>query len=436
MAASATMATGSTAAGVVREARYIQTDLTRNHNKFWAIRLFGDGTCEVRWGRVGENGQSKVQRNAGEEWFQTRCRQKEIGGYRPARTIGHAGADTLQGEALARIATDQIVTACDETRRLVERLAHANVHRILQATTLAYDESRGTFSTPLGIVTAAALDEARALLGRLAERVARGEFDDPETLRGLDEYLMLIPQAIGRARRTTRDLLPDLDAVQRQNGILDALEASLAMAREPATPAAAAPTPRLFDARLEPVQDRDLIHLIRKMYRDTRQDRHASGNLDVRRVFTVEIAAMRRAYEERGKARGNVRLLWHGTRAGNLLSILRSGMVIPAANAPHCTGRMFGNGIYFSDQSTKSLNYASGYWQGAHRDDTCYMLLCHVALGKSHIPKSWQESFPHPRTDSTFAQANVSGVVNNEFVVYDPAQVDPAYLVEFGPEVG
>ena len=41
---------------------------------------------------------------------------------------------------------------------------------------------------------------------------------------------------------------------------------------------------------------------------------------------------------------------------------------VPPANASHCTGRMFGNGVYFSDQSTKALNYAYGYWGGGDRD--------------------------------------------------------------------
>ena len=60
------------------------------------------------------------------------------------------------------------------------------------------------------------------------------------------------------------------------------------------------------------------------------------------------------------------------------------------------------------------------------------MFLCDVALGRSYTPRSWQETFPHPGSDSTFARAGVSGVLNNEMVVYDTSQVNPRYLVEFG----
>jgi poly [ADP-ribose] polymerase len=144
---------------------------------------------------------------------------------------------------------------------------------------------------------------------------------------------------------------------------------------------------------------------------------------------------MRRAFDQEGKKVGDVRELWHGTRASNLLSILKAGFVIPPSNAPHCTGRMFGNGVYFSDQSTKSLNYAYGYWGGGSRDETCYMFLCDVAMGKSYTPllRSAGLTLPKSGTDSTFAKAGISGVVNNEMIVYRTCQVNPTFLVEFGP---
>jgi poly [ADP-ribose] polymerase len=96
---------------------------------------------------------------------------------------------------------------------------------------------------------------------------------------------------------------------------------------------------------------------------------------------------------------------------------------------------MFGNGTYFSDQSTKSLNYAYGYWGNGSRDEMCYMFLCDVAMGKSYTPLLWSAGLNLPKagTDSTFARAGVSGVVNNEMIVYRTCQVNPTFLVEFTP---
>lgn len=60
---------------------------------------------------------------------------------------------------------------------------------------------------------------------------------------------------------------------------------------------------------------------------------------------------------------GNVRELCHGTRVHNVLSILHRGLVVPASDGSdsiQVTGRMFGDGVCLSDQSTKSLNYSAG----------------------------------------------------------------------------
>src|SRR5262249_3241950 len=154
---------------------------------------------------------------------------------------------------------------------------------------------------------------------------------------------------------------------------------------------------------------------------------------DVKKVYAVEIATMRRAWEKAGKPVGNVAELWHGTKASNLLSILKGGLIIPPSNASYCTGRMFGNGIYFSDQSTKSLNYAYGYWKG-QAENHCFMFLADVAMGKHYVPKTYSANLPKSGYDSTFAKAGVSGVVNNEMIVYKTYQVNLAFLVEFASD--
>jgi poly [ADP-ribose] polymerase len=423
--------------GVVKEARYVLTNLSANNNKFWNIRLYGDGTCETHWGRVGESGQRKTAAGFSESAFDSRCREKQGKGYQAQKTLGNAAAgNDLASEKLAEVAAQQIETDSEETLKLVTYLARVNVHRILQATTLQYDETTGTFSTPLGVLTAEAITEARTLLGEIGGFVQKGDWSDPDLVGKLNAYYMLVPQNIGRGKPDPAKLFPDLEAVQKQSGILDSLEASLqnvlTRAEEVKTAAPEPALPKLFEAKLFLVEDAAEIARIRAKYEATRQEMHACRHLHVKRVFRVEIASMRRAFMDRGKNVGNVQEFWHGTRAGNLLSILKTGFVIPPAGASYCTGRMFGNGVYFSDQSTKSLNYAYGYWSGT-RDENCYMLLCNVAMGRSYTPKSYTEKLPLAGYDSTFARAGDSGVANNEMIVYNTDQIDPRYLIEFGP---
>ena len=67
-------------------------------------------------------------------------------------------------------------------------------------------------------------------------------------------------------------------------------------------------------------------------------------------------------------------LLWHGTGTINVVGILTQGLLINPDNVIH-HGKMFGNGIYFANCSSKSCNYST-------YDNNNYgiLLLCEVVL--------------------------------------------------------
>ena len=422
----------------LREARYIYADVAGNNNKFWNIQELSNSSCSIQWGRVGSSGQTQVKSFPSpvraSNFFESKCRQKESKGYQRLKVISGSGVviTPAPNREVAAIAAKQIETDSPQTLELVKRLAAANVHNILSSTQLVYDTSRGTFSTPLGIITEDAIGEARALLARMADHVERRDFTSVYFITLLNSYLRLVPQKVGR-KIDPESLYPDLGAIRKQNEILDSLEASLKLVADKSGEPDEPRELRLFEARLKLVEDGSLIDRVRRFYRSTKQGIHVSNQLDVKQVYELEIRSMKEAFESYGKKVGNVMRLWHGTRVSNLLSILKSGFIIPPSNAPHCTGRMFGNGVYFSDQSTKSLNYSFGYWNG-RQDQNCFMLLNDVAMGRYFVPKIWSHDYPKKRYDSTFAKARWSGVINNEMVVYDTCQINPKYLVEFSPE--
>jgi poly [ADP-ribose] polymerase len=425
---------------IKKEDKYILADIGQNNNKFWTIRMFDDHSVETHWGRVGDCGQRKKfphgDEYSADRFYRSKCNEKERKGYQVLRVVENtsvAAAKRTVTSELKQVAAQQIKTNSKETLDLVTYLAEVNVHSILGSTTMTYDSSRGTFSTPLGVVTKDAIDESRGLLVDIADYVANQDWDNQALIPLLNKYLMLVPQNIGRSKPNPRYLYPTLDAIQRQNSILDSLEASLQMVMSaPALDDEGEPKvqEQLFQVSLTLMEDGKEIDRIRRKYRETLQSMHASSYLDVHRVFSVEIAPMRAAFEQHGIKLGNVWELWHGTKVGNLLSILKSGFLIPPYNASHCTGRMFGNGCYFSDQSTKSLNYAYGYWSGG-QDENCFMFLSNVAMGKHYTPTSYTEKLPKPGFDSTFAMAGKSGVANNEMIVYNCNQIDPVYLIQF-----
>jgi len=278
-------------------------------------------------------------------------------------------------------------------------------------------------------VTQDAILEARRLLSAIGGYVAAADYDNDGLTRCLNDYLMIVPQDIGRRRPDPRQLYPDLAAVQRQNDLLDALDVSLQQVMSAPGASAPAPPSRLFECTLALVEDGREIDRIRRKYRETQQSIHGSSLLDVKRVFLVEIAPMRRAFEQDGLKLANVWELWHGTKKGNLLSILSRGFVIPPSNAPHCTGRLFGNGAYFSDQSTKSLKLFLGSLGRPLRPEL-FMFLCNVGMGRYHVPKGAGENLPKRGRDSTFARpAERRPEQRDDRLPHEPDR--PVFLVEF-----
>jgi poly [ADP-ribose] polymerase len=121
--------------------------------------------------------------------------------------------------------------------------------------------------------------------------------------------------------------------------------------------------------------------------------------------------------------------LFHGTRSANILNILTSGLMIKPKTAVH-TGSMFGNGIYFADQSSKSTQYAHR-WAG-NKHSSAFLFLCDVAVGTI---KNYEDAQPHlnaaPKGYHSVKGVQGRSLLHNEFIVYDVKQSKIKYLIEF-----
>lgn len=426
----------ATADGVVKKVRLIYSDVIGNNNKFWYGEARADGTYFAQWGRVGaEAGQTQEKSfgsaYAAEDYLDRKMGEKLRKGYTEARVLDGAATVTVAPTAsLKALATKQISTDSPVTLELVRRLVDFNVHNILRATTLQYDTSRGTFSTPLGPVTDDAIDEARRLLDRMTPFVSGRQFQDRTYIEYINQYLRLIPQKVGR-KLDPETLYPDTDAIKGQHDILDSLEASLKMIVSAPPDQVNAPEPKLFEASVKAVDDGKTVDKLKKLFETTKKGMHQSSAYRFKTAYHIDIAGMTRAFEARGAKMTNIWELWHGTPAANLLSIMKSGFLMPKSTPGRVTGAMFGDGIYASDQSTKALNYATGYWGNGGGGQTCFMFLLDMAMGKYYTPRSYSEKLPKPGYDSTFAEGQKSGVANNEMIVYSLDQIRPKFLVEF-----
>jgi len=286
----------------------------------------------------------------------------------------------------------------------------------------------------MGIVNQEAIDGARKQLAILGDCVKAKDLSSKRFKESIAKYFMLIPQDVGRKRGWEKKILPNLKSVQKQNSLLDSLQTTLTHVLS--TPVDEnSKEDEVFKVDLFINNDGKLIDRIRKLYKTTSQSSHACYGMKINRIFIVDIKPMRESFEKDGAKLSNIWELWHGTQASNVLSILKGGLIIPPSNAGHVTGRMYGDGLYFSDQSTKSLNYAQGYWHGINANK-CYMFLSEVAMGNYYTPKSRSWGYSNFRSlpkgfDSTFAKARISGVSNNEMIVYRCSQANLKLLIEF-----
>lgn len=429
---------------VIRSEKFIMVESGNNHNKCWYIEEHDNGLIRTTWGRVG-NALSTTDKQFGmnsSKEYDKLVKSKLKKGYTKLRTIDSASSSSIsniQKKNLEDIALKEIVfdKSDNQIKTMIQVFCQANIHTITSSTNITFNSTTGVFQTPCGVVTLDAINDARNILNKIYDLVKDRDFGY-DFIHYTEQYCSIIPQKV-QGRLICTKIFRDLKDVQKQNDVLDSLKDSIEtieQMKNSENDTNSSEEPKLFNCEIKKVTDEKVIDKIKKLYQKTHQSIHACRNLKVKTVYEITIDSMKTAYEntktewEKLDKELNEQELWHGTKKQNIISIMKNGMIIPPANASHCTGRMFGNLLYFSDQSTKSLNYAYGWWSGT-RDNNCYMFLNKVLMGKSYTPKGWSGCSHIPAGyDSIFAKAGVSGVQNNEMVV-PPNQVCPEYLIEF-----
>lgn len=101
----------------------------------------------------------------------------------------------------------------------------------------------------------------------------------------------------------------------------------------------------------------------------------AMSGYNLRNVLQVDDLEYSGEQNEKFYSTKNHMMLWHGTSATNILSIIKNGLKIAPVEASHHHGARYGKGIYFSDSFALSSCYS------VESDHEKYILLCEVALG-------------------------------------------------------
>jgi poly [ADP-ribose] polymerase len=439
---------------VIEKVKLIMADIDNNNNKVWIGSLHNDGTVVCEWGRVGKNMQSKTFPNAGESFLRKKEREKEKKGYKKLNVvdsetpINKTTSKSVSNSNISSLAKKQIVKDKNPiVTNLINYLAKENAHQIIAATSggVQYNDTTGLFSTPLGVINQDNIDEANDLLIEIGDLVSNKSYG--ERLKSLsNEYLVLVPTDIGMQRFETDVFWSNVSRVQAQKKILDGLQASLdqALTQKP-TKKKKSDDPSIFNIDIAPVTDKRFIKKTFDDFNATKSSAHSLAyQYKPKQMWSLDIKSMSEAYSKVGENMGCKLECYHGSSAGNLLSIFSKGFMIPSTNSSHVTGRMFGNGLYgaplrhkgktserIRNTSTKALNYAVGGW-GKASSSRVFMFLVEFAMGKYYTPSGsmYQDRCPKGY-DSTWAHPRSSGVRNHEVIVYNLAQAKPTHLIEF-----
>lgn len=126
----------------------------------------------------------------------------------------------------------------------------------------------------------------------------------------------------------------------------------------------------------------------------------------------------------------NTRILIHGTRCSSVIPIIEQGLKIRPNGNYQFSGKVYGDGNYFSETCVKSLNYTG-------HDDDKILLVYEVHVGNPFVYNGWYKGnsftlcykeLESRGFDSTFVKAG-GGLLNTEIIVYKEEQARIKYII-------
>lgn len=407
--------------------RLVFSDLGRNSYKYWDGELLDDGTVISTFGVVGAtNPQSKNFGKVGKSFLDKKVREKLNKGYEHAKVIIEGAGQTaiVQKGTLADIAVRQIKHTNDMVKGLITRLANSNIHKITSATSISFND--GVFKTPLGVVTKEGIDEARLMLQWFFGNISKRKKVEDDFNQKIDKYLRIIPRPKGGGLHY-EDIFDTSESIQKESDVIDALENSLSLATTPTADPADKKVKEesVFDLSIEVETDAKIRKKLESWYESTKKSMHSYGNIKVREIYAVDLEKYNKNFRDQ---LGTNTQVWHGSGQSNILSILKSGLFTSPPSTAAIAGKMFGNGVYGSETSSKSLGYSLGRW-GQSSGDSGWLFVCDFAMGNPFYAKGSLSNIPSGY-DSCWALPKNTSLYNDELIVYDESQIRIKYLLE------
>ncbi|ORX51217.1 ADP-ribosylation [Hesseltinella vesiculosa] len=446
----------------------IQVSTSNNNNKFYHVECEGF-QVSVRYGRVGTQGKT-LSYFGGMPKYEQLLKAKRSKGYKNAQIevlpTTDAGDEILLDNVID-LALKEITYKDNKAKQLVNTISEMNVHKITSTTSIKFDATDGMFKTPLGLIKRASVVSAMDILVDIenlltkyneqkelkktgAKKTAGRKRKADGTSKSLpsvttmrsqlmtmnEDYFMIIPSKIKNAT-AMENLLFSQEAIDSQRVICNALLETLDLIddlRNKSKKKSAEDGSKAFNVEIETVKDKKILKEVTELFDATKNNLHGNyqNSSRVTNVYRLQLDSQLEPFKDCEARIGGVQRLWHGTRTENLLSIMSKGLLMPNQSPGRHCGSMFGPGLYFANQSTKSLNYCDGgYWTGNWGAyNKVYMFLASVAVGKHFTPTGSTYNLPPKGYDSYWAKPGTSGILNDEIIVFKGDQVRFEYLLE------
>jgi len=369
-----------------------------NHNKFYNMTELGNGNFLAEWGRVGSNGQSMEYCMS---MWNSKLNSKLSKGYTEI-------IKSTQVSSTAAIKIDN-----PEVKELMDFLMKS-----------AKTKLEASYQIAVGEVTQQQIDEAQDLIDRASRLLKSGRHTQESLNAILKDLYRVIPRRMADTRnyflRDDYKVPFAMELLQSEQSLLDTLDTQSKSKTQKITLGSLG-----LDIQVASQADRDLIA--------AKTDFKISGN----RIFKVTNQKTEAIFKK-GK---HTKLLYHGTRNSNWLSVLQKGLKIRPTGV-QTTGSMFGDAIYFANRARKSLGYTSlkGSCWASGSSAVGYLAIFEVNTGKewqllkNQRYQSWMSRIDTARVkregyDTVFAKGGVD-LKNDEYVIYDSTRCTIRYLIE------
>lgn len=390
-----------------------------NSNKFYNMVQLDDNTFEVTYGRVGTDG--RKQTYPMRDWEST-LRSKLRKGY----------SDVTSNSKITRIGDASFTDLKPKVKNLLELLNK-----------YAKEAFKLNYTVEISDVSELLVEQAQELIDKINSKLEINANMSEITMLTLSLYKK-IPRKIKNVKDSlikpitdTRSLDEARDKLTIEQGLLDVVKGQLVNAPKDDVDQAVDNSKVLSFLDKLGLDIEEVTPAEEQMLKDMMNESKSKYigaykiiNFKTQKAFDNEVSKSKNK---------TTKLLFHGSRSENWLSIIKSGLQLhPNAVT---TGKLFDNGIYFADVADKSLGYINGgRWNRGSGDNDNWLAVYEVHLGnmctyndiKSNSNVRLHDFVPQNGFDSYFADKNIErrySLARNEYIVYKEEKCTIKYLI-------